>query len=190
MAKVEKLAPALTRPRWTLPRFSGNLVLAVAMTAAVAAILPVLAGAFNPKVPANRSVGQPSVTRDPPQAEVRLVRKPRLESAVGTVRAVHEAAVASKLLATVVEVKVKAGQAVRRDEVLARLDDAGLQASLKQAEAALTAAEATRGRAASEYERARQLKGSRAISQAEFDQATAAWRSATAEGERAPAGRS
>src|SRR5262245_59092011 len=185
MAQAEQQSPTLAQSRWKPPRFSGKLVLAAMMTAGVAAIVLVLAGVFKPKVPTDRSVGQQSVTRDLPLAEVRLVRKPRLESAVGTVRAVHEAAVASKLLAKVVEVKVKAGQAVRRDEVLVRLDDADLQARLKQAEAALTAAKATQERTASEYKRARRLLGSGVVSPAECDQTTAAWRSATAEGERA-----
>ncbi len=185
MAQVEHKAPAQAPSRWKLPRFTGMLVLAVVMTAGVAVLLLVLAGVFKPKVPAERSVTQQSAAPDLPLAKVRLVRRPRYESAVGTVRAVHEAAVASKLLAKVVEVKVKAGQAVTRDEVLVRLDDSDLQARLKQAEAALTAAKATQERTASEYERARRLIGSRAISQAEFDQATAAWRSATADGERA-----
>ena len=54
----------------------------------------------------------------------------------------HEAAVASKLLARVVEVNVTAGQAVSQGDVLVRLEDADLQARLKQAEAALTSAEA------------------------------------------------
>ena len=47
--------------------------------------------------------------------------------------AVHEAAVASRLLARVDEVSVKAGQAVKQDDVLVRLDDKDLQARHKQA---------------------------------------------------------
>jgi RND family efflux transporter MFP subunit len=155
------------------------------MTAAVAVLLLVLAGVFKPKVPATPSIAYQAATADLPLAEVRLITRPRYESAVGTVRAVHEAAVASKLLAKVVEVKVKAGQAVTRDEVLVRLDDSDLQARLKQAEAALAAAKAAHERTETDYQRARQLIGSRAISQAEFDQAASAWRSATAELERA-----
>jgi RND family efflux transporter MFP subunit len=160
-------------------------VLAVVMIVGVSMLLLVLAGVFKLKVPTEQSVPHQVTASDLPLAEVRLIRRPRYESAVGTVRAVHEAGVASKMLAKVVEVKVKAGQAVTRDEVLVRLDDSDLQARLKQAEAIFTAATATQQRAADEYQRAQRLIESRAISQAEFDQATSAWRSATAELERA-----
>ena len=54
-------------------------------------------------------------------AEARLIRVPAVESAVGTIRAVHETAVASKLLAKVREVNVQAGQAVRTGAVMVRL---------------------------------------------------------------------
>src|SRR6516225_5718620 len=163
---LEHRKPAQAPARWKLPRFTGTLVLAVVMTAGVAALLLVLAGVFKPKVSTEPSVVHQAATADLPLAEVRLITRPRYESAVGTVRAVHEAAVATKLLAKVVEVKVKAGQAVTRDEVLVRLDDSDLQARLKQAEAALAAAKAAHERTETDYQRARQLIGSRAISQA------------------------
>jgi RND family efflux transporter MFP subunit len=168
-----------------MPRIVSTLLLAVILAGGLALLLLVLAGVFRPKVPAEQATAHQTAAADLPVAEVRLIRRPRYESAVGTVRAVHEAAVASRLLAKVVEVKVKAGQAVTRDEVLVRLDDSDLQARLKQAEAALASSRATQERAATDYQRAQRLIGSRAISQAEFDQATAAWRSASAELERA-----
>ena len=54
---------------------------------------------------------------------VRLIRVPLSESAVGTIRAVHETSIGSKLLARVVEVNLKAGQKVQTGDVLVRLDD-------------------------------------------------------------------
>ena len=48
--------------------------------------------------------------------EVKLIKRPRTESAVGTIRAIHEVTVASKILARVKEVKVKAGQEVKAGE--------------------------------------------------------------------------
>ena len=65
------------------------------------ALLLVLAGVFHPKVGGEQST--PTATARPPDgtvAEVRLIRRARMETAVGTVRPVHEAAVASKLLPT------------------------------------------------------------------------------------------
>lgn len=188
MAQVAQQPQTRVPPRRQLPRFTGLLLLAVGMAAGLALLLLALAGVFRPKVPAENTPADRSPPTGLPLAEVRLVRRPRYESAVGTVRAVHEAAVASKLLAKVVEVRVKAGQAVTRDEVLVRLDDSDLQARLKQAEAALAAARATQERAEADYQRARQLIGSRAISRTEFDQAAAMWRAATADLERAQQG--
>src|SRR5262245_20034393 len=43
-------------------------------------------------------------------AEARLVRLPQIETAVGTIRPVHETAIGAKLLARVVEVNLTAGQ--------------------------------------------------------------------------------
>jgi len=154
-----------------------------------------LAGFFQAKVPSEKSPppsfpssgsGTRSGLGDHLQvAVVRLVRRPVFETAVGTVRAVHEASVASKLLARVVEVRVKAGQAVSRDEVLVRLDDADLQARAKQAEAAASAAKAARDIAESDYNRRQKLVASRAVSEEEFDRAAANLKTATAELERA-----
>ena len=62
-------------------------------------------------------------------------------------RAVHETAIASRILARVLEVNLKAGQAVKKDQVLLRLDDADLRARLQQAKAALTSAEAAHAQA-------------------------------------------
>jgi RND family efflux transporter MFP subunit len=94
---------------------------------------------------------------------------------------VHEASVASKLLARVVEMRIKAGQAVSRDEVLLRLDDADLQTRLKQAEAALDGAKAAREQADQDFDRTSRLLVSRAASQEDFDRASARRKTATAE---------
>ncbi|MCS7271791.1 MAG: efflux RND transporter periplasmic adaptor subunit, partial [Gemmataceae bacterium] len=166
-------------------RMWGKLLLTVVMAAGVGLLLLVLAGIFREKVPTDSAVPVQQTTIDRPVAEVQRLRRPRYETAVGTVRAVHEVAVASKLLAKVTEVRVKAGQSVKKDDVLVRLDDADLQARLKQAEAALASARASYERANADYQRALQLIMSRSISQGEFDQIALAWRVATAELERA-----
>lgn len=185
MAETDTRSPARTPARPFLPPWLGTLALAAVMIVAVGVLLLVLAGVFKEKVPATAPAPHVRSAADLPVAEVRRVRRPRYESAVGTIRAVHEAAVASKLLAKVVELKVKAGQVVTRDEVLVRLDDSDLQTRLKQADAAVLVARAAQERAEVDYQRAQRLIGTRAISQAEFDQTTSAWRAAKAELERA-----
>ncbi len=99
-----------------------------------------LAGGFHAKVggAAGVAAGDPGGTPLDPNATTTAVRSallPRTETAVGTVRAVHETAVASKLLAKVIEVNVSAGQQVQADQVLIRLDSTDLQARAEQAAA-------------------------------------------------------
>jgi RND family efflux transporter MFP subunit len=171
--------------RTGLVRTFGKLGLTLALIIGLGLLLLAAAGVFHSKVSMQTAASASNAVGDRVVAEVERIRYPRFETAVGTVRAVHEAAVASKLLAKVVEVRVKAGQTVSRDEILIRLDDSDLQARLKQAEAALSAARAMYDRAKADYQRAQQLLSSRVISQAEFDQAASVWRSATAELERA-----
>jgi len=144
-------------------------------------LMLVLAGVFRPKVSSERP--PPEVSSLPPTqkiGQVSSIRQTREETAIGTVRPVHEASVASKILARVVEVRVKAGQAVSQGDVLIRLDDAELQARHHQREAALAAAEAMLTRANSEHDRAVRLIERSAISRAEFDQAVATLKTAQA----------
>jgi RND family efflux transporter MFP subunit len=69
--------------------------------------------------------------------------------------------------------------------VLVRLDDAELQARRKQAEAAETTAVARKEKAEAAHDRASRLIQTRAISQAEYDQAVAELKAATSDLERA-----
>lgn len=161
------------------------MVLAVVLIGGLAFLLLALAGVFRPKITTDQPAPAARPVGDLPTAEVRILRRPRYETAVGTVKPVYEAAVASKLLARVTEVRVRAGQAVSRDEVLVRLDDAELQARLKQAEAALAAAKSAHEQAAIDFRRAQQLLESRAIARAEYDQFETTLRTAAAQLERA-----
>jgi RND family efflux transporter MFP subunit len=118
-------------------------------------------------------------------APVRTLRVPAVESAVGTIRAVHETAVASKLLARVVEASAKAGQRVREGDVLVRLDDADLRARSEQARAAVADAQAIRDQAQVEFDRIRALHARGVAAPIEFDRAETALESAEASLKRA-----
>lgn len=159
----------------------GKLFVIVVATISLVLLLMVLAGFFHRKIPVN---SVKILEFDPGKAtiaEVRLIRKPRHEAAVGTIKAVHEAAVASRLLARVIEVKVKAGQAVQHEDVLIRLDDKDLLARYKQAEAALEGAKAGHENAVAEFARAKRLLTSKALSQQEFDRTATTLRTAESE---------
>lgn len=116
---------------------------------------------------------------------VNLTSLPRLESAVGTIRAVHEVGVASKILARVKEIRIKAGQRVARGEILALLDEADLKARLEQAEAAEIAARARLDQAKADLVRGERLKARQAISVEELEKMNTEARMATAEFDRA-----
>ncbi len=182
---MQQPTPPRARLGGKLPRVIGRLVLTVVLIGGLALLLLILAGVFRPKVPTEQAALPQSPAVNLELAEVRLLRRPRYETAVGTVRAVHEAAVASKLLARVTEVHVKAGQPVTRDEVLVRLDDADLQARVKQAQAAAAAAAAAKEGAAADHRRALELIPSGAIAKEELDRRATALRTTTAELDRA-----
>jgi RND family efflux transporter MFP subunit len=162
---------------------------ATGFTLVVAVLILWLAGVFHQKIPGEvRTAAAARAARSAAgvrTAEARLITVPRVESAVGTIRAVHETAVASKILARVIEVNVQAGQEVGQGDVLVRLDDEDLRAKRQQAQAAVEAARAHRDQAQIEYDRVSRLFEQSAASKNELDQATTDLQAAKAELERA-----
>jgi RND family efflux transporter MFP subunit len=106
------------------------------------------------------------------------------EMAPGTLRARNESLVASRLLATVAEVRVTAGDAVAEGEVMFVLENRDLVARRSQTEESLRAAQARLDDARRTLERQRELLREGVTSQAEFDRAETALRSAEAEVQR------
>ena len=165
--------------RWL--QWAGSAAAFLGFAAAVIVLLLWLAGKFAPKVPvAIESPKSPSSDITGQVAPVRLVRLPRTESAVGTIRAVHETSIGSRLLARVEEVNLKAGQEVKAGDVLVRLNDTDLKARLEQAKAAVTGAEATRAQAANDEQRYAKLAASKAISRQEHEKTATALQEADA----------
>ncbi len=164
---------------------SGTWLVAILGTVGVAGLLAFLAGSFDSKVPEQSAHQARSIPADAVIVEVQTIQRPRYETAVGTIKPIHESAIAAKFLAKVIEVRVTAGQRVDADEVLVKLNDDELQSRLKQAEAQLQAAEANSQQAQSDLLRAQQLVQGNAISRAEFEAAATAVRTSAAEVERA-----
>lgn len=103
--------------------------------------LAVLALACGGGAPAER----PDERRAPPVEAVvaRAGALPEVIRLEGTVRAADQVEVRAEIAAPVVEVRVASGQAVRRGELLVRLQDDTLAEQTRQAEAAVRLAEAT-----------------------------------------------
>lgn len=163
-------------------RQAGRALVFLAFAAAVVVLMLWLAGKFQRKVPGDVPV-QAAETMDAGTTLVaaRYRSLPRSESAVGTVRPIHETSIGSKLLAKVTEVSLRAGQGVKKDEVLVRLDDGDLQAKLQQARAAVEHAKAVRAQAVNDEQRYAELRKTRAVSQQDYEKAATALRSAEAE---------
>lgn len=168
---------------WRIGRMVATAVFFVVI---VVLLIMWLAGAFHPKIDSTRAAAgdtsvAPRPVGDATLVPVRKVMVSRTESAVGTVRAVYETSVASKLLAKVLEVNVTAGKPVNVGDVLVRLDEADLVARLGQAEAATDRARAAREQAKTEFDRIRALFEQQSAAKIEVDRMDTAWRAAEAD---------
>lgn len=173
-----------TADKWAY--WGGRAAILLAFAVGTVVLLIWLAGVFAPKV--STQIETVSWNQDKALgkvAEVRLVRLPLVERAVGSIRPVHEITIGTKLLARIVEVNLKAGQFVKAGDVLVRLDDIDLQAKRRQAEAVLRAAEASRVQAEADANRMTSLVKSKAVSRQENERAATALRLAEAELSRA-----
>lgn len=170
-------------------RVIGRAVVGVGFAGVTVLLLLWLAGFFHEKVGDARAVadarhaGRSSAGLELVAAE--RIAVPQIETAVGTIEAVRSSEVASKILAKVEAVNVRAGQPVAAGEVLLRLDDADLLARERQAEAQLRGAETRHAQAEVEFERVRTLYEQAVAAKIEFDRAKTALESAAAELEHA-----
>ena len=170
---------------WPLLR---KVTLAIAFTAIVVFLILWLAGRFHRKIDTTHvgdfaNAGEP--IGDTPLVEVRSVRVPTVETAVGTVQTVHEVSLASKILAKVLEVNAQAGRPVAKGDVLVRLDDADLKARLDQSRATIEVARATRDQARIELERTEKLAAANNATSLELERDRTRLKSAEAELQRA-----
>ncbi|CAL1241113.1 efflux RND transporter periplasmic adaptor subunit [Candidatus Methylocalor cossyra] len=141
-----------------------------------------LQGAFEAKVAPGVS---PAAAQEPiGNRPVAPVVKRELDAVFawpGTVSAQITAQIAPKVTGRILDITVRAGDRVRRGQVLARLDQSELQARLGQARSALAAAEAEAGRAAAEARRVQNLFDRDAATRRDLDAALASARGTEAQ---------
>jgi RND family efflux transporter MFP subunit len=166
-------------------RWIGRAMIFLVFGSGVVVLLYWLAGAFMPKVPLAVPPPPPLPAIAEQTAKAHWITLPVFESAVGTIRSVHETTIASKLLARVMEVNIKAGQSVHAGDVLVQLNDTDLQARLQQAKAAVASAEALYAQAVRDERRDAPLHNSRVISDQEYQKSVTARNSSAAELRRA-----
>lgn len=163
-----------------------KLLLWVVGIALMALVLAWLAGAFKSKV-------EPGVVQSPEVAAPKMAAVlPAVEAeedvalrVPGTVSAIREALIAPRIMATIGEINVSAGDRVERGQVLAKLDSRDLAAREQQARQALNAARARQVEAEKDYSRMKQLMEKNIIPRSQFDSAEAAYRTAQADVARA-----
>jgi RND family efflux transporter MFP subunit len=94
---------------------------------------------------------------------------PAVTEAVGTVQAEQLAAVTSRVVANIIEMRVTAGQRVTKGETLVVLDDRDLRHRVEQARDAVRSAEATLAQAQSDYKRDKPLFDQQVITPYDFE---------------------
>lgn len=114
---------------------------------------------------------------------------PRTYPAEGIVEARNQATVAAQTQGRVVDSRVDAGSAVKRGEVMLRIDPVQASQAVAGAEAGVAQAQANAINARAQFERTRSLVAREFVSQAALDQAEAAMRAADAQLAAAQAGR-
>lgn len=160
---------------------------AVGLVVVVVVAMLWLTGFFHRKVDRDHAAPQ---TRGRPVGDatlvaVQVIHVPVVETAVGSIRPAHSAAVASRILAKVEKVDVIAGQRVARGDVLVELDSKALRQRYEQASAAVEAAAARRQQAKIEADKLTQLLASHAATELETKRAVTAMNEAQAEWLRA-----
>lgn len=121
--------------------------------------------------------GPATARATPPAGELITVRAavvPSTLEASGTAQAVRTATLSTKLMGTVVEVRVLEGDRVRAGDVLVRIDDRDIVAKAAQADAGLAGAQAMRQEAALNAARMRGLFADEAATRAQLDAAETA----------------
>ena len=101
--------------------------------------------------------------------KIAMQAMPAVTEAVGTVQAEQLAAVTSRVVANIVEMRVTAGQRVTSGETLVVLDERDLQHRVEQAQDSVRSAEATLAQAQSDYKRDKPLFDQQVITPYDFE---------------------
>ncbi len=142
----------------------------IGATVATALLLLWMAGFLTPgKIRPGTAPLAADETAQGQTAQVRVDEVPIIREAVGTVASRVAVAVASKVMANVLEVTVGVGAAVHKGDVLIRLDGRDLAARLREAEAGAAAARAEAARAAADDKRFSDLIKRGSVTQKEYE---------------------
>ncbi len=137
--------------------------------AGLALVVAWISGVFTEKIPPGET--NPVVRRldGQPTDVVHEVTKDYIEEAVGTLKAANRSVVSAKVLATILQIHVSAGDFVNEGDLLVTLNTQELDARLNQSRESLAAAVAATREAESDFNRNQRLIQANAVSPQEFD---------------------
>jgi len=156
-----------------------GIILALAL---LGGIMAYLAGFFEEKIPVDFKGLVPS-GGDGAILTVEVTTEPVIEQAAGTIRAKVETVISPIITAKISTISVRAGDEVKRGEVLAELDSRELEARVGQARQAVVAAKAKLALAEKDSERLQRIYRAEpgAISKSDMDRVQASLRTARAQ---------
>ncbi len=136
----------------------------------LALVIAWISGVFEAKIAPGESAPVARELDNQPTDVVHEIDKDYIEESVGTLKAASRSVISSKILATIQEINVSAGDFVKVGDLLVTLNTRELDSRLDQAGERLAAAQAAAREAESDFARNQRLHQSNAISQREFDE--------------------
>ena len=161
-----------------------NMSKIISISIAVLALILLLMymqGSFVSKVPPGLSPQASDANK--PQSQTAIVEKRQVDDMMtwpGTVKSRTVANIAPRMTARILEIKVNAGDKVKKGDVIARLDERDIRAQENAALAALAGANAQANRAKADEQRTRSLYSKEAATREKFDAVVAGAKEAQA----------
>ena len=138
-----------------------------------------MAGAFNDKIePGEISVGT-SYTGE--TYTIASALSQQQEDVPATVRSKQTTSVAARILAPIKAIHVKAGDTVKKGDLLIELDNRNNRANVAQSKANINSIRANLSQAESHYKRTKNLYSKESVTKAQLEQASASYRSLKAQ---------
>ncbi len=144
-----------------------------------------LGGMFHEKIAPGETAQVATFAGEHPTEVVHEVVKDYVEETVGTLKAASRSVISAKVLATIDEITVTAGNQVEEDDLLVKLDGGEFKARALQAQEVLISANAAFAEETRSFKRTRKLLASKVIPQQEYDKAKRSLDVAAAEQRRA-----
>ncbi len=170
----------------TEPQNIKKIVMIFAAVLALILLLLYMQGSFVSKVPPGSSplAAEPN----PPAGSTAIVEKKQVDDILawpGTVRSRVVTNIAPKMTARIIEIKVHAGDNVKKGDIIARLDERDIRAQENAALAALAGANAQANRAQADERRTSSLYSKEAATRENFDAVVARAKEAQASANQA-----